>query len=286
MKSAPIPSATLQTPSATRTFNWRLLFLLWGLLLVALITFVPYQMTLAAGMQSSSTSAGLMIHTPALVGVVINGLVFLPVLALGLFAAGRIGLGAPILDGWLRRQAVDQQARAIVKPALIVGLGLSTLLVLVAEFGFGPALETEIKQQHIVLVAGGHPPVWQGLLALFYGAFFEEQLIRLVLLSLMAWLGSLLFHTRDSRPVPAVLWVATILASIPFTVGHLPAAAAIGLPLDALIVTRTLALNLPLSIAFGWLYWKRGLESAMLAHFCADVLVVVVAPLVFANWIR
>jgi membrane protease YdiL (CAAX protease family) len=227
-----------------------------------------------------------MIHTAALDGVVINGLVFLRVLALGLFAVGRIGLGAPILDGWLRGQAVGQQARAIVRPALVAGLGLGALLVLVAEFGFGPALQAEIKQQGIVLVAGGHPPLRQGLLALPYGAFFEEQLIRLVVLSLLAWLGSLLFHTVDGRPVPAILWGATILASIPFALGHLPAAAAIDLPLDALVVMRTLALNLPLSIAFGWLFWSRGLESAMLAHFCADVLVVVVAPLVFANWIR
>lgn len=286
MNTSSLSSTTLQTHSGTHTFNWRLLLLLWGLLLVALITFVPYQMTLAAGMQSNSTSAGLMIHTSALVGVVVNGLVFLPVLALGLFAAGRIGLGAPILDGWLRGQAVGQQARAVVKPALVAGLGLGALLVLVAEFGFGPALQAEIKQQGIVLVSGGHPPVWQGLLALFYGAFFEEQLIRLVVLSLLAWLGSLLFHTADGRPVPAVLWVATILASIPFALGHLPAAMALGLPLDALVVARTLALNLPISIVFGWLYWKRGLESAMLSHLCADVLAVVVAPLVFTNWIR
>ena len=33
-------------------------------------------------------------------------------------------------------------------------------------------------------------------------------------------------------------------------------------------------------LAFGWLYWKRGLESAMLAHFSADMTVHVIAPLV------
>jgi len=31
-------------------------------------------------------------------------------------------------------------------------------------------------------------------------------------------------------------------------------------------------------VVFGWLYWKHGLEHAMLAHFGADIIVHVVAP--------
>jgi hypothetical protein len=33
-------------------------------------------------------------------------------------------------------------------------------------------------------------------------------------------------------------------------------------------------------LAFGWLYWKRGLESAMMAHFSADIVLHVITPLV------
>ena len=32
-------------------------------------------------------------------------------------------------------------------------------------------------------------------------------------------------------------------------------------------------------IVFGWLYWRRGLLAAMLAHFSADIVLPVVAPL-------
>jgi hypothetical protein len=52
MKTTLATPAAPQAPLAVRTFNWRLLFLLWGLLLVALIAFVPYQLTIAAVMQS------------------------------------------------------------------------------------------------------------------------------------------------------------------------------------------------------------------------------------------
>jgi membrane protease YdiL (CAAX protease family) len=33
-------------------------------------------------------------------------------------------------------------------------------------------------------------------------------------------------------------------------------------------------------LAFGWLYWKRGLESAIMAHFSADIVLHVITPLV------
>jgi hypothetical protein len=31
-------------------------------------------------------------------------------------------------------------------------------------------------------------------------------------------------------------------------------------------------------VTFGYLYWRRGLESAMIAHFCADFVLYAVGP--------
>jgi len=33
-------------------------------------------------------------------------------------------------------------------------------------------------------------------------------------------------------------------------------------------------------LAFGWLYWKQRLESVMMAHFSADIVLHVITPLV------
>ena len=68
-------------------------------------------------------------------------------------------------------------------------------------------------------------------------------------------------------------------AALLFGAGHLPAAAQVW-PLDAIVVARVLLLNALAGVVFGWLYWKRGLEVAMLAHFSADLVLHVVAPLV------
>jgi membrane protease YdiL (CAAX protease family) len=32
-------------------------------------------------------------------------------------------------------------------------------------------------------------------------------------------------------------------------------------------------------LAFGWLYWRRGLEAAILSHFVIDVIVHVIRPI-------
>ncbi len=64
-----------------------------------------------------------------------------------------------------------------------------------------------------------------------------------------------------------------------FGLGHLPATALIGLPLNALVITRSIILNGLLGAAFGWLYWTRGLESAVIGHFSSDILLHVVLPL-------
>jgi membrane protease YdiL (CAAX protease family) len=74
-----------------------------------------------------------------------------------------------------------------------------------------------------------------------------------------------------------ILWTANILVALLFGLGHLPATAAL-VPLTPLVVIRAIALNGPASLVFGYVYWTRGLEAAMLAHFTADVVLHAIMP--------
>ncbi|MCK7526806.1 MAG: hypothetical protein MZV64_59015 [Ignavibacteriales bacterium] len=51
------------------------------------------------------------------------------------------------------------------------------------------------------------------------------------------------------------------------------------IPLTPLVITRAIVLNGLAGIGFGWLYWKRGLEFAMIAHFSADIVLHVLLAL-------
>jgi membrane protease YdiL (CAAX protease family) len=115
--------------------------------------------------------------------------------------------------------------------------------------------------------AGAVPDIalWKRLLASFYGGIAEELICRLFLMSLLVWLARAV-ALPDSR----AMWIGMIGAALLFGLGHLPAAAAL-FPLTATLVAWIVTLNAASGIVFGWLYWRRGLQHAMLAHFCADI---------------
>ena len=155
-----------------------------------------------------------------------------------------------------------------------------TLLVLGLEFFFfQPAMLKELGDAAAALnLQNSQPAAWKGFLASFYGGIAEEIQLRLFAMSFFAWLGRFLSKTAEGKPTNAVFWIANILAAILFGLGHLPTTAVI-VPLTPLVITRAVVLNGLLGIVFGWLYWKRGLESAMISHFSADIVLHVLLAL-------
>ena len=94
----------------------------------------------------------------------------------------------------------------------------------------------------------------------------------------LVWLGRFVSKTEDGRPTLAVLRAANILAAVLFGLGHLPAIAAL-FPITSLVITRAIVLNELVGIAAGYLYFKHGLEAAMLSHFSADIVLHVLLAL-------
>jgi len=117
---------------------------------------------------------------------------------------------------------------------------------------------------------------WRGGLASFYGGIVEEVECRLLLVSLFVWLLARL-NRRQTQPWMFV--VAIALAALLFGAGHLPAAFAIGMAHTPLLIGRIVLLNALVGLVTGTLFWKYGLEHAIVAHFCADLMLHVALPL-------
>jgi membrane protease YdiL (CAAX protease family) len=163
--------------------------------------------------------------------------------------------------------------------SIALGVGASILIILLDVYAFGPALTAELGDEFSALsLQGAQPAAWKGLLASFYGGINEEILLRLFLMSLLAWLGGFIRKTPDGRPTIAILWIANILAAVIFGLGHLPATSLL-FPLTTLVILGAVVLNGIAGVAFGYLYFRHGLESAMLAHFSADILLHVLLAL-------
>lgn len=159
----------------------------------------------------------------------------------------------------------DTEARLDVRAAMAVAAVLaSTLTVVDALIAglLGPDWQRASAQ------VGASPWLPTLLLGVLYGGIAEEVIMRWGLMSLVTW-GALRLQGHRAgnaaRPAVATSWAGVVVAATIFAVGHLPALAQ-SVELNAPIVARTLGLNMLAGIAYGWLFWRRSLECAMLAH--------------------
>jgi hypothetical protein len=187
----------------------------------------------------------------------------------GLRLGYRFGLDAPYLRRRLHVGATPAKSPAWrLAITLGVAAGVACIVIDLALHGFA----VQSAASHDIPI----PVAWKGLLASFYGGITEEIACRLFLVSMFVWIGARL--QRSASPGAATYGVAITVAAVLFGVAHLPALAQTA-PLTWAGITRTVALNALCGIAFGWLFWRHGLEHAMAAHFSADVVLHVAAPL-------
>jgi len=260
----------------TKRFDWRIFFVLLAAATGGGIVILPYALALQADVLDQLP---LPLNVLIPLQILQNTVLFAVVIAIGMAAARRIGLGLPILEAKLAGEPVQARIKLILPVSILLGVAASSLIILLDVFVFGPALTAELGDQFSALsLQGAQPAAWKGLLASFYGGINEELLLRLFLMSLLAWLGGFIRKTADGRPTTAVLWIANILAAVIFGLGHLPATSLL-FPLTTLVILRAVVLNGIAGVAFGYLYFRHGLESAMLAHFSADILLHVLLAL-------
>lgn len=107
------------------------------------------------------------------------------------------------------------------------------------------------------------PTVSYMLAAVIYGGVIEEVMLRLFMMSLLAFLLQKLF--RKESGTTGVLIAANVIAAMLFAAAHLPATAML-MELTPMILFRCFLLNGGFGLVFGWLYRKYGLRYAMLAH--------------------
>ncbi|MEE4195586.1 MAG: CPBP family intramembrane glutamic endopeptidase [Anaerolineae bacterium] len=250
------------------SINWRLFWTLLVLVAVGLIALIPYGLTLEG---EALSLAALPVLVPQFIVQII---LYSVLLWVGIKLSNKVGLEIPFLGQ-------DAQTGVWKTILLAVGLGVSAgaAMILLDAVVFAPRLTAELALME-GLVNDVRPPVWQGFLASFYGGIVEEVMMRLFLMTLIIWLGSGLGKKQPSR---LVVWFAILFAGLAFGLAHLPTAVVMGVPLTPLYIVRTLVLN-SAGILYGWLYWKRGFESAMVAHFSTD-LVVHVLGAALAAWL-
>lgn len=183
---------------------------------------------------------------------------------LGLIMGEKLGLDAPIFRHWVTGTGNARFEKKDVWQALLSGV-IGILVIIFLEMAvFHPLLpQLTSKSQPVSHLAG--------ILTFLQGGVYEEVLVRLFLMTFIVWVLFKLFG-KSTGSKPWMYWTGIIMAAILFGVGHLPAAQQIFGAITPILFIRTIVSNGLLGIVFGFLYWKKGLEYAMIAHAIGDII--------------
>jgi len=254
--------------SIKEKINFKVYGILFTAALFGAAAIIPYILILQ---KSNIVKSGLSIE--AFIGITIlqTTINIAILLFLGLLMIHTTGFKIPYITALANREKIkDSFSEIFTMPAF---LGITAgILIIAGDFifkKFGIAIKADIET-----IAW-----WKGFLASFYGGIVEEILIRLFLMTLIIWIIMKVTQATIASPKKTIIWIAIIGAALVFGAAHLPAVAALTKVTPSL-VTRTLVLNGIGGIIFGWLFWKRGLEAAMISHFSADIIIHVITPLI------
>ena len=181
---------------------------------------------------------------------------------IGAWLAPQVRLDAPAIRRALSGSSPLPVLRRQVMGALCIAPAVALLLL-----GYGALVASAGEE------AGGRLESFTMPLAtrVLYGGLTEEILARWGAMTVAVWLAWRLAG-RPRHLGGWAYWLGIVAAAAIFGLGHLPVLFAILQAPPAWLVASVVATNTVSGIAFGWLYWRGGLEAAIAAHALAHVL--------------
>lgn len=188
--------------------------------------------------------------------------------ALGAAFASRVGLRAPFFEALSSGRPAWPAIAPQLIPALVLGIGGAAILLTLYYGLFRRWLDPEtVRLTEALRIRVGVAN------RVLFGGIVEEILFRWGVMSFVAWVAIQLGGSLIPKPGggalsldPTVFWIANAVAGIVFGLGHLPGVVGIGIPVTRGLLATMILLNLWAGLVFGWLFWRYGLLSAMLAH--------------------
>jgi hypothetical protein len=182
----------------------------------------------------------------------------------GLWLGKSVGLGAPLLGGWAEGRPVREQAVSALKMALLVGLGVTALKYLLDFLVFAPFVPATLSQWKWA-------PLFLKLPIPFQQGIGDEIIYRLFWMTVVVWLIWKAQGSGDAPPGDRAYWAGILI------VGLFPVLGLVLSGVTGLALLQYTAIILAGAIPFGWLYWKKGIEAALLAHFTSSVVLVLLS---------
>ena len=257
------------------TFKMKLFAILWLAGMVGVLSILLID--LSAVIASLPVRAGTKIPpiTPALklLTLVQPGILLILAVLLGVALAPKVRLSSPIAEAAASGRQLRRPLLPQIIPGLLGGMMGGVAIVLTAQL-WKPLLAPEV----IARIAGFGKllPVPTRLL---YGGITEELLMRWALMTVLVWAIWRLFQKGRERPNSSCYVSAILISSVVFGVGHLPVAFLVVPNVTLSLAGYVIVVNSAFGFVAGYLYWRKGLESAMIAHMCTHLVILTASDL-------
>ncbi|WP_152611533.1 CPBP family intramembrane glutamic endopeptidase [Psychroserpens damuponensis] len=179
---------------------------------------------------------------------------------IGLWVASKTNLGVPVIARFFSKQSV---AKLIDWKTILSSIVLSIIVALILLGLF----ELQ-KELYPVVGKMSRPEKPFYALVAFSAGISEEIMFRLGLMSLI--IAIIQFIRKVESPSNKIVWSGIIISALFFGLIHLPLSKNF-VELSPFSIGVTMVGNLITGSTFGWIFWKRGLLVAIIAHIVFDL---------------
>ncbi|WP_079473952.1 CPBP family intramembrane glutamic endopeptidase [Marinococcus halophilus] len=254
-----------QTKKPWRSF---IFFLFVGVL--AVFSLLPMQIELLPEqMEELGVPLELPIKIIAILSLINPVLFIIAGLLIGHFLAERTGFNSFIYEKDRYGTPVMSRLKAIYKISALLGIISGVIIVTVDSF-----LQPFVPNDLHVLGTEATFNLFDLATRLLYGGIAEELMLRWGVMTLVVFIMWKLFQRSKTQPTSVIVWIGIMFSALLFGLGHYGATAAAA-DMTPIIFARMIFLNGFGGIVYGWLYWRKGLEAAMIAHMATHLTFVI-----------
>ena len=259
-------------------YKTRLFCILWAAGIAGVLSFLLVDISALVAALPKPPGEPVELPPPAILKLlsIIQPAVLLTLAVLvGVWLAERVGLHAPAAEAAARGGGFLSKLKPQIAPGVLAGLasGIVIILIWIIAKPFLP--------EEFVIRAQEFNKFIPAAVRLLYGGFTEELLLRWGVMTFLVWSAWRLVQKGEGTPKPVYFIGAIIASAVVFAIGHLPLAFALAGELTAPIIILVITGNSIFGIVAGFLYWKKGLESAAIAHMFAHIVLIIAIALSF-----
>ena len=188
--------------------------------------------------------------------------------AIGVLLAPKVGLNAPAAEAFANNNPVWPALKPQIVPGIAAGIACGIAIIatwIIAKPFMPPEFVTRAVDFNKFIPHA---------VRILYGGFTEEILLRWGLMTFLVWLLWKIFQHGRGEPRGVFVIASIAVSAMVFGAGHLPIASALAGGLTLPIVIYVISANSLFGVVAGFLYWRRGLEGAMVAHMFAHVVLI------------